>query len=130
MKLGKVHILPTDITPQVILDPEGIITIKGRSQTLNATNFPTQITDWIDEYLYNPAESTKVNIEFEYINSYGTKILISFLQKISEVLLQNKKLIIHWYFDEDDDDILERGQYISEALNMPFKYIMINSSSD
>lgn len=130
MKLGKVHIIPTDVTPEVILDPEGIITIKGRSQVLNTANVPTQITKWIDNYLLNPAELTEVNIAFEYLNSYGIKILTFTLQEISKVILQNKKLVIHWYYDEEDEDILERGEYVSSALNLPIEFIMTKSLKD
>ena len=126
----KVHISPTDITPEVILDPEGIITIKGRSSALNIVNVPTQIKSWIDAYINYPAESTVVNIAFEYLNSDGTTILASILREISKVILQDKKLIIHWYYEEDDEDMSERGEYISEALNIPFEFIMTNSSRD
>jgi hypothetical protein len=35
MILDEVHILPTDNTPEVLLNPEGIIKIKGRALTVN-----------------------------------------------------------------------------------------------
>jgi len=124
MRLNKIHILPTEKTPEVILDPEGIIRISGRSLVLNKTGVPEQIMNWIERYLLNPAESTEVIIALDYLNSFGTKILISTLQEISKVILQNKKYIIHWYYEEDDEDILERGEYISSALKMPVEFIL------
>jgi hypothetical protein len=39
--------------------------------------------------------------------------------------LKDKKYIINWYFDEGDEDILEKGENISSNLDIPFSYIEI-----
>lgn len=124
--IKKVHILPTTSTPEVILNPEGIIKIKGRGMVVNKNRIPEQINDWIDAYFLKPAEITYVIVAFEYLNSYSTTILSSTLKKISQLIQYNKKFIIHWYYEENDDDILERGKYISESLNLPIEFIMVD----
>jgi hypothetical protein len=126
MKIEGVHILPTDYSPEVILNPDGIIKIKGRGMVVNKTSIPEQINDWLDAYLLSPAETTDVIIAFEYLNSFSTTILVSILTKISLVTLYKKKLVIHWYYEEDDDDILERGEHIAESLNIPIEFIIID----
>jgi hypothetical protein len=35
MIIEEVHILPTDNTPEILLNPDGIIKIKGRALTVN-----------------------------------------------------------------------------------------------
>jgi hypothetical protein len=127
---GEIHILPTDNTPEVLLNPDGIIKIKGRALTVNTTEVPEQILNWIDAYLSNPPETTDVIIAFEYLNSFSTTILVSVLMKISQVIQHNKKFVIHWYYEEEDDDILERGEHISETYNIPIEFIMINNIAD
>jgi hypothetical protein len=124
MQISKLHILPTDNTPEIILDPEGIIKIKGRGMVLNNIGVSGQIMDWLDAYIGNPAEITYVSIAFEYLDSYCTTKLVSILKKISQVDLQNKKYLITWYHEEDDEDILERGEYISATLNIPIDFVM------
>lgn len=124
MQISKLHILPTDNTPDIILDPEGIIKIKGRGMVLTNIGVSGQIMDWLDAYIGNPAEITYVSIAFEYLNSYCTTKLVSILKKISQVDLQNKKYLITWYHEEDDVDILERGEYISATLNIPIDFVM------
>jgi hypothetical protein len=79
---------------------------------------------WIDGYLLNPAESTKVIIALEYLNSFNSIILASVLKKLSLVNQQSKKLVVQWYIEEDDDDLLERGKFISETINIPIEFIM------
>ena len=92
---------------------------------VNKTSVPEQINEWLDAYLLTPAETNDIIIAFEYLNSYSTTILASVLKKISQVLLLNKKFVIHWYY-EDDDDILERGKYIAESLKLPIEFIVID----
>jgi transcription elongation factor len=122
--LDKVHILPTDKSPEVVLNPEGIIKIKGRAIDENIRIVPKQIENWIDSYLLNPAESTEFIIALEYLNSFNTMILASILRRISKVNLQLKKLVIKWYIENDDDDLLDRAESISSALNIPIEFIM------
>jgi hypothetical protein len=52
-------------------------------------------------------------------------LIIQLFQKLSRVQLKNKKYIINWYYEEGDEDILERGEYFSSVLNIPFNFIRI-----
>jgi len=48
------------------------------------------------------------------------------LKQISQVILKNKKFVIHWYYEEDDKDIFGRGKYIAESLHLPVEFIAID----
>ncbi|MBN1599320.1 MAG: SiaC family regulatory phosphoprotein [Bacteroidales bacterium] len=124
MELKKVEILPTESTPGIFMDPEGFIKIKGKGMVLDNTSNHEKIIEWITKYLANPAEVTFVSICMEYLNSYWTAKLITILKKISDIIFQHKKLIINWFYEEDDEDILERGEHISESLNLPINFIV------
>lgn len=124
MKIDKLHILPTNKTPEFLLDPAGIIKIKGRAIDEIRTGAPEQVMSWIDAYILNPASSTEVTIALEFLNSFNTIILTSDLKKIAQVTQQRKKLVIRWYYEEDDVDIYERGEYISSIINVPIEFIL------
>lgn len=130
MNIELVHILPTNKTPEVFLDPAGIIKITGRAIDESRTKFSEQIMIWIDAYLLIPARSTEVTIALEYLNSYNSIIFATILRKLSEVNQQSKKLNIKWYVEEDDDDLLERGQYISSTFNIPIEFITTDHIKD
>ena len=123
-------ILSTKNTPEVVLNPEGIIIIRGRLMNENVAEFYKQIENWIDAYICNPADFTCVDICLEYLNSVNSMIFISLLKKITSVKLKNKKFIFNWNYEEGDEDILEQGEYISSVLNVPFNFIMISESND
>lgn len=118
-------IISTKNTPEISLNPDGIIKITGRSMFGNASEFSEQIEEWVDEYVCNPADLTSVDIYLEYFNAINFKIYFNLLKKIGSIKLINKKYIINWYYEEGDEDILEKGEHISEVLDIPFNYIMI-----
>ena len=130
MITDEVHILPTKKTPEVILNPEGFIKIKGRAIDESRAGVPEQIVKWIDAYLLDPAESTEVIIALEFLNSFNTIILTANLKKISLVIQQGKKLVVRWYYDEDDLDLFERGECIAATLNIPIEFIMTDNLDD
>jgi SiaC family regulatory phosphoprotein len=124
MVKSRLHILPTDTTPEFILNPLGIIKIKGRALVVNKTDVPQDIMNWLDEYLSDPADVTRVIVAFEYLNSFSSTILASIFKKIIQVIFLDKKFVIQWYYEEGDDDILERGEYISSVYDIPVEFIM------
>jgi hypothetical protein len=126
MLLTGKNIARTNNTPEVILEPEGTIILKGRSMHKNASEFYEETEAWIDDYIHNPAEITHVEIYLEYLNSASSLIISSMIRKISSIQLLDKKFIINWYYEEDDDDILAQGENISQALNIPFNFIMLS----
>jgi hypothetical protein len=128
--MKEVHILPSEKTPEIYLSPEGTIRIQGRGLSVNRTHITDQILEWLDLYLENPAEVTYVSITFEYLNSHSTSTLFTMLKKITQVMLQSKKLVIKWFYEEDDEDILERGEYIASALNIPIEFLVTHKDQD
>jgi hypothetical protein len=123
MSIAEVHILPTNKTPEVFLNPQGKIKIIGRAIDESRTKFSEQILIWIDEYLLKPAVSTEVIIALEYMNSFNSIIMASILRKLHQLNEQSKKISIKWYVEDDDDDLLERGEYISTTFNIPIEFI-------
>jgi hypothetical protein len=124
MSIDVVHISPTNKTPEVFLDPVGKIKITGRAIDESPTKFSDQLTSWIDAYLLNPAETTDVTIALEYMNSYNSIILAYVLKNLAQVKQKSKKLIVNWYIEEDDDDLLERGKYISSNFNIHIEFTL------
>jgi hypothetical protein len=123
--MEELRILPTKNTPEIILSPDGLFKITGRSISANVTVFFAPVDSWITDYIQSPAEVTCVDMNLEYFNSGSAKMLINILQKITHVSLKNKKFIFNWYFEEGDDDILEHGEYFASALDVPFNFIRI-----
>jgi len=126
MSLHELKILPSKRTPDITLNPDGIIKIAGRSMITNTIDFGRQIEDWIEEYVDDPANMTRVDFNLEYLPSSNLKFYISILKRIETVKLKNKLCSVNWYYDDGDDDIIEKGEYISSYLDIPFNFIKIS----
>jgi len=124
--MEELRISPTKNTPEIILNPEGIIRIRGRSIHENVTDYFAPVEEWVTEYIVNPADVTCVDMNLEYFNSASAKVFIHLLQKITYVALKNKKFIFNWYYEEGDEDILERGEYFASVLDVPVNMIKIS----
>jgi hypothetical protein len=123
--MDELRLSPSKNTPEIILSPEGMIKIRGRSIHENVTEFFAPVEDWVTSYILDPAEITCVDINLEYFNSASAKVFIHLMQKISFVSLKHKKFIFNWYYEDGDEDILERGEYFSSVLDVPFNFIKI-----
>ena len=127
MSIDQQNISASKSTPEVILDPEGTIKFSGRLIPENAEDFFHPIVEWINEYFVNPAEVTCIEICLEYINSAGTRYLLDIIRNITHVHLgkNTRKFIIKWYYNDEDEDILEKGKIFSSDLDIPVDFITI-----
>lgn len=113
----------TKKTPEVSLDPSGKIRLSGRSIPEDASKFYEQIVEWVIDYCSNPRDTTTIDIELEYFNSGSAKYVMQILRELSELLTDKNQLTVNWYYEEGDDDILERGEYYSSILNLDINFI-------
>ena len=113
----------TKKTPMVLLDPSGKLRIGGRSIPEDASKFFDGILNWVLAYVASPQDSTTIDIELEYFNSGSAKFVMQILRELSELIHNGKELKVNWYYEEGDDDILERGEYYSSILDLDINFI-------
>ena len=123
--MKELKIAPTKSSPEIILVPDGMIKIIGRSIHENVAEFFAPVDEWINEYIEAPAEVTCVDMNLEYFNSASAKVFIHLLEQIKHVTLKNRKFIFNWYYEDGDEDIYERGEYFSSVLDVSFNYIKL-----
>ena len=116
----------TKTTPEVILDSEGYIKIKGKSIPEDPLLFFKPLKNWVTEYIEHPAEITCVDFILENINGDSVKYFHTLFQILSYVKLRNKKLIINWYYNEEEDDMIEYGKSFSSDIGVPFNFIRLS----
>jgi hypothetical protein len=113
----------TSRTPDVEFSIEGTLRIKGRSIPEDAGLFYNHLYSWIFQYCMNPKSETTVNLELEYMNSGSAKSILQLLRELSSVNSGENKLIINWYYELGDEDMLEKGEYFESILKIQFNYI-------
>lgn len=101
---------------------EGTLSIKGRSIPENSIEFYKPLMDWIEGYAKAAQPMTKVNIQLEYFNTSSSKCILDLFKKLEAV---NNEIVINWYYEEDDEDMLEAGEDYDAIINIPFRMIEI-----
>lgn len=113
-------------TPTVKFDAsEGIIEIKGRSIPENSIEFYKPLVDWLEEYKKDPLPLTRVNIQLEYFNTSSSKCILDVFKKLEAIHKAKHDVEVNWYYEEDDEDMLEAGEDYESIIRIPFKMIEI-----
>jgi len=116
----------TPKTPTVNFDSAtGKIEIKGRSIPENSIEFYKPLVEWLDKYAKSPKSHTKVNIQLEYFNTSSSKCILDVFKKLESIHKASNDVIINWYYEEDDEDMLEAGEDYESIIRVPFKMIEI-----
>jgi hypothetical protein len=55
-----------------------------------------------------------VNVTLAYFNSSSTKMLFSLFEILNNAVLSGNVVVLNWFYDEDDDTILEFGEEIAD----------------
>lgn len=114
----------TSRTPEVDFNVDGNIRIRGRSIPEDAGLFYNHLYSWIFRYCMSPLPETFVNLELEYMNSGSAKSILQLLRELSNVTHSgNHQLIINWYYEIGDEDMLEKGEYFQSILKHKFTFI-------
>jgi hypothetical protein len=121
--MESITIKGTAKTPTVEFSPEGIVGIKGRSIPENSIEFYKPLVEWLDAYGENPKEVTEVNIQLEYFNTSSSKCILDVFKKLEVIHKNGNEVKINWYFEEDDEDMLEAGEDYQSIIKVPFKMI-------
>ncbi len=121
--MGNLTIEGSAKTPTVEFKVEGTMLIKGRSIPENSIEFYKPIIDWIGEYGNSPQASTEVNIQLEYFNTSSSKCILDVFKKLET--LASTEIKVNWYYEEDDEDMLEAGEDYQAIIDLPFKMIEV-----
>ena len=72
-----------------------------------------------------PQPKTAVNIQLEYFNTSSSKCLLDLFKKLEGMHKSGNDITIKWYYEEDDEDMLEAGEDYQSIINIPFKMIEV-----
>ncbi len=103
----------------------GVIELEGRSIPENSIDFYKPLVEWLDKYGQEPQAETSVNIRLEYFNTSSSKCILDVFKKLENIHKDGNKVTINWYFEEDDEDMLEAGEDYQSIIKVPFKMIEV-----
>ena len=71
-------------------------------------------------------DRSKVHLEFKifYLDSVSRKIFFELLMDLSSSFDKMEQVDIDWYYEEEDESILELGRLLNDNLSTEFNFIL------
>ena len=110
-------------TPLVEFNTNGELLLKGRSIPENSIEFYKPLLEWIESYSESPNSLTVLNVQLEYFNTSSSKCILDVFKKLESV--SGSEVSVKWYYEEDDEDMLEAGEDYEAIIDLPFEMIEV-----
>jgi hypothetical protein len=113
-------------TPKVLFEAEGgLLEISGRSIPENSFRFYQPLIKWVSLYSESPCNKTIINFRLEYFNTSIARCLLDLLKKLEIAKINGSEIEINWYYENDDQDMIEACEAYESIVDIPFKKIEI-----
>ena len=110
-------------------EDEGLLEIRGKSICIDIIDFYKPLLEKMEEYVKEPRD-IKLIIALEYFNTKSSKSLLNLFKILSTVVDNGFKFEVDWYYDENDEDILEAGEdYESILKKATFNFVEIKNEN-
>jgi len=127
--IQKFYIEATDETPKIDFDPSREhFEISGISMPEDVLKFYSPIQVWVEAYIQKPLNSTIIKVKLDYFNSSSAKYLVRLLQELEKIKGNSVKML--WYYHEEDDLMLERGEELQLVLKLPIELHSYNDDDE
>ena len=122
--MESIFVRATEATPGIDFNPiEGLLIIKGRSHPENAKTFYGPLIEWCENYVKAPPDRTILRIQLEHFNTISSKSLLDVFRTLQPIQKLEKELVVDWYYESDDEELLDAGQTYQEITGLPFKMV-------
>lgn len=113
-------------TPKINFNADnGILEISGRSIPENTFEFFNPVLTWLEEYGQIAPENTIVNVSLEYFNTSSSKYILEIFKRLKSILNDGKNVTVKWYYEEDDEEMMETGEDYQDVSGLEFQIIPI-----
>ena len=124
--MESIYVKKTKKTPLISLDlNENIFQIKGPSFSEDILSIYDPVINWMEENLPQLEKELTCELYFTVLNSASHKKIFQILIILNGFMDRGKKIRVRWYYDEDDEDIMEMGEDLTELINLPFELVPI-----
>jgi hypothetical protein len=121
--MNNLSITSSKTTPEVDFNfDSGILNISGESYPENSADFYSPVFEWLNMYI-NKTKPVIFNFKLHYFNTSSSKAIMDIIALLENYYLKGGKVSLNWYYEVDDDDIMDSGLEFTENLKMPTKII-------
>jgi hypothetical protein len=132
--MQKLYYPKTHTSPEINFSPEEkIFFIRGISSPEDVRSIYYPVIEWFRQYAdillkqgsrpYSINTPLRFQVDLAYFNSSSAKFLYDIFLELKRLDAARIPVIVEWYYDEEDIDLMEAGQDIATLVEMIFSYI-------
>jgi hypothetical protein len=96
------------------------VEISGRSRMADPGLFYEDLNKKLEYYFFKFRKTLIIDFKYEYLSSGSSKWLYHIIRSLQNLAEKEGYIEINWYYEEDDDLILEAGEVLKSLLKIPF----------
>jgi hypothetical protein len=120
--MDEINIEPTKSTP-CLTYKDGILKISGQSYPENAMQFYQPVLEWVAKYLEQMEGAACFEFNLEYLNTSSSKCIMDLIDLMDSYFVQGKEIVINWFYETDNESLLECAEEFKEDVSVPFNII-------
>lgn len=135
--MQKLYISPGHNSPEISFSPDDRdFFIRGTSSPEDVRALYYPVIEWFRQFSDEVIDNASVRfskeeplvfvVDLKYFNSSSAKFLYDILFAVKRLKSTGIPVVIGWYYEEGDIDLLEGGQDFAEALGLEFNFIEKN----
>jgi hypothetical protein len=122
--MDNLHLEKTKYTLGINFNAEsGVLGLEGCSYPENAFEFYQPIKQWLKSFIAETQKPIICNLRLQYLNTSSSKCLMDIFQILEGHLKAGRAVEINWYYQKDDEDLLETGVEYSHDTELKFNLI-------
>lgn len=104
----------------------GKMSMVGRAIPISNNGICEIFYDYVKNYMHQPDPLTEISIDLDYINCETQRCLVRTFKMLDEYYVQGHQMIVNWFYESDDEIMLELGSIIQSLLSIPFQFVEKN----
>jgi hypothetical protein len=113
-------IIQTKTTPYANFK-DGYLLISGKSVPFEHPDCYDTIQDRLLVYMQKPQKEMKIDFNFSAINAVSKRSITRIFCLLEEIRKEGVNMIVNWYYQPDDEDVLELGEFFKTAFKIPLE---------
>jgi hypothetical protein len=126
--MERLYLEGNDLLPKIVLDKQlDFFEISGISSHRDVSLYFEKVLKWFDNYLREPLKKTTVHFNIEYYNPESSFLIFKIMQKLQYLKDYGNDVHVRWYYDKDNDSILETGKDLKEIFVLDIDLVQRNA---
>ena len=132
--MERLHIEKTHNTPEITFSPkDNFFMIRGSSSPEDVRALYYPVIDWISKFAdeiisgknknYSSDKALIFQTDLDYFNSSSAKFFFDIFIELKRLVENDIRVIVEWFYDEEDTDQKEAGCDIASLVEMEFSFI-------